>query len=339
MNEEMSRAAQTNFANLNVQLVGANAHLNEMDAALKASEAKCSAWQRQIDLNSDAVARFQHANEIAQESINRLSSIKITGEQAADDKSFATTQAINKLKLGILQAEQGHDYALAAKLKRQETELEKQKEIDDLVASTTYDPQRREIEAALDPLHDQSETIQNILSGIRDQEGVLRANNDQIRILNDQNWNLEQTIIAEKDAVYAMRLEYDTAVLNVKNLETAINEMGANAVARWNEITAAIDKANAAAGGSAGGGPATYQTGGPVGPGGGTVEYGEFVLSKPMLKAMGGAPRMSPVNVNYSGGDTVVHSHTYLNGREIAHDVSREIGRTASAYQRSGGGY
>ena len=433
MNEEMSRAAQTNFANLNVQLAGANANLNEMDAALQASDASIASWQHQIDQNNASIARYQHDNELAgraiagfnkeieasdktiegynksieesnkrlseyQAAIDRFSNIKITGEAAADEKSFRTTQAINKLKIGILRAEKDHNIELAAKLTLQSEELQKQQEIDSLVASTTYDPQRRQIEAALDPLHGQSETIQNILGGIKsnqsaiatetdmqvglnskieeqrviqvginaqieqqrviqeglnaqieqqrviqegvnakiaEQQALIDANNAQMDILNDQNYELEQTITRERDRVYDLRLEYDECVKNVKNLETAINEMGANAVARWNEITAAIDRANSAAGGSA----ASYQRGGPVGPGGGTVEYGEFVLSKPMLKAMGGMPRMSPVNVNYSGGDTVVHSHTYLNGREIAHDVSREIGRNASAYSRSGGRY
>jgi len=404
MNEEMSRAAQTNFANLNVQLAGANANLNEMDAALQASDASIASWQHQIDQNNASIARYQHDNELAgraiagfnkeieasdktiegynksieesnkrlseyQAAIDRFSNIKITGEAAADEKSFRTTQAINNLQLGILRAEKDHNYELAAKLTLQKEELEKQKAIDDLVASTTYDPQRRQIQAALDPLHDQSATIEEILGGIKSNQSAivaetalqvgLNAQIEQQRViqeginakiaeqqalidytnwaidkLNDQNYELEQTITRERDRVYDLRLEYDECVRNVKNLETAINEMGANAVARWNEITAAIDKANAAAGGSA----ASYQRGGPVGPGGGTVEYGEFVLSKPMLKAMG-SPRMSPVNVNYSGGDTVVHSHTYLNGREIAHDVSREIGRNASAYSRSGGRY
>jgi acid phosphatase family membrane protein YuiD/uncharacterized coiled-coil protein SlyX len=461
MNEEMSRAAQTNFANLNVQLAGANAHLNEMDQALQASDASIASWQHQIDQNNTSIARFQHANELTgrviaglnkeieasdkiiggfdkaieasnktiggfdkqieasnktiegfnksieesnkrvseyQAAIDRLSNIKITGQAEADEKSFETIQKINKLKLEILRAEKVYNYELAAKLTLQSEELQKQQEIDSLVASTTYDPQRRQIEAALDPLHGQSETIQNILGGIKsnqsaiatetdmqvglnskieeqrviqvginaqieqqrviqeglnaqieqqrviqegvnakiaEQQALIDANNAQMDILNDQNYELEQTITRERDRVYDLRLEYDECVKNVKNLETAINEMGANAVARWNEITAAIDRANSAAGGSA----ASYQRGGPVGPGGGTVEPGEFVLSKPMLKAMGGMPRMSPVNVNYSGGDTVVHSHTYLNGREIAHDVSREIGRNASAYSRSGGRY
>jgi Flp pilus assembly protein TadG len=324
--EAAAEAANT-WSNLRNELDAANAKLNETGKVLEASEAQCNLWQHQIDLNSQAITRFQHANEIAQESINRLSSIKITGEAEADEKSFQTTQAINKLKLQILQAEQAHNYALASKLKLQVNELEKQKEIDDLAASITYDPQRREIEAALDPLHDQSETLQNILAGIRDQEGLIKANNAQMDILNAQNWDLEQKIIAERDRVWEMKIEYENTRKEVENLGAAINDMGANAVARWHEITAAIEAHNAALARAGGGAATPHHAGGLVMHTGGEVlailKRKEFVMQEPAVEKYG-TGFMNAVNSgSLPGGSPITVGDIHLHSVSPEYDVQQ----------------
>jgi hypothetical protein len=237
-----------------------------------------------------------------------------------------------------MQAEDAKNYELASQLTLQKEVVNRQKEEADLQADITYDPQKRELEKLLDPLGQQEMSFDAIKARII--ELTLNTIPSQQKAYDDITGRID----AQRLELEAIKTAHDEAAVKVAFYSEQVELMAKNFLTRYDEMIAAAQKLNeemekaAKEAGAGAGGPANYQTGGPVGPGGGTVEYGEFVLSKPMLKAMG-SPRMSPVNVNYSGGDTIVHSHTYLNGREIAHDVSREIGRNASAYSRSGGRY
>jgi hypothetical protein len=319
------------WRNMRGALDEANISLKNYDDQIAASEKSIAGLEKQQTI-------YNAALEVSRAELQKLSTMKIAGEGAVSDKSFALEQQSRQLQLAIMQAEDAKNYELASQLTLQKEVVNRQKEEADLQAGITYDPQKRELEKLLDPLGQQemsfdaikARIIELTLNTIPSQQ---KAYDDITARIDAQRLELEAIITAHDEAAVKVAFYSEQVELMAKNFLTRYDEM----IAAAQKLNEEMEKAAKEAGAGAGG-PANYQTGGPVGPGGGTVEYGEFVLSKPMLKAMG-SPRMSPVNVNYSGGDTIVHSHTYLNGREIAHDVSREIGRNASAYSRSGGRY
>jgi len=306
--------------------------LDEANISLKNYDDQIAASEKEIKGLETQQTALNQALEASKAELSKLSTMKIAGEGAASDKSFALEQQSRQLQFAIMQAEDAKNYELASQLTLQKEIVDRQKEEADLQAGITYDPQKRELEKLLDPLGQQEMSYDEIKARII--ELTLNTIPSQQKAYDD----ITGTIEAQRLQLEGIQEAHDEAAVKVAFYSEQVELMAKNFLTRYDEMIAKAKELNDQTGGAGAGGPANYQTGGPVGPGGGTVEYGEFVLSKPMLKAMG-TQRMSPVNVNYSGGDTVVHSHTYLNGREIAHDVSREIGRNASAYSRSGGRY
>jgi hypothetical protein len=314
------------WRNMRGALDEANISLKNYDDQIAASEKSIAGLEKQQTALNDALQK-------SKDELQSLSTVKIAGEGAASDKSFVLEQQSRQLQLAIMQAEDAKNYELASQLTLQKEVVNRQKEEADLQADITYDPQKRELEKLLDPLGQQEMSYDDIKARII--ELTLNTIPSQQKAYDDITGRID----AQRLELEAIKTAHDEAAVKVAFYSEQVELMAKNFLTRYDEMIAKAKELNDLTGGAGAGGPANYQTGGPVGPGGGTVEYGEFVLSKPMLRAMGGMPRMSPVNVNYSGGDTIVHSHTYLNGREIAHDVSREIGRNASAYSRSGGRY
>ena len=88
--------------------------------------------------------------------------MKIVGEGAASDKSFALQQQSSQLQLAIMQAEDAKNYELAAQLTLQKEVVDRQREEADLQAAIDYDPQRRELEKLLDPLAQQEMSYEDI---------------------------------------------------------------------------------------------------------------------------------------------------------------------------------
>ena len=358
------------IASFNKEIEASDKVISGFDKSIETSNKTIEGFNKSIEESNKRVSEYQAA-------IDRLSNIKITGQAEADEKSFETIQKINKLKLEILRAEKVYNYELAAKLTLQSEELQKQQEIDSLVASTTYDPQLREIQAALDPLHDQSATIEEILGGIKDNQNAIAAETDiqkglntkikeqqvlqegvnakiaeqqvlqegvnakiaeqqalidytnwAIDKLNDQNYELEQTVTRERDRIYETRLElerqrdaldliktaHDEAAAKVAFYSDQVEQMAKNFLSRYDEMIAKQKELNdlqtGASGGSAAGGGARTMAGGGY----------------------------MPVTVP-PAGETVVVSPIYLDGREITQVVTRIIGNSASAYSRSGGRY
>ena len=346
LNDAAGGAALGAWRNLRGALDSANASLKATEAELASSDEKIMRWERSLELvNRKIDAGIEASQKLVtgyQDAISELSQMKIRGETVADNASFKLQQKSASLQLQIMKAEDKHDYALVASLTRQKEKVDRQKEEKDLQTSITYGPQRRQIEQATDALYGHESTLKKILAGIRKNQNGIEIETKRQRALNKLNDELEKKITEERDRVWEMKVQYDQTIKTVQTLQGAIDEMGRNAVARWNEIEQAAKDAWKAANPEAEGeAPAgSYQHGGFVGVGGGRVEYGEFVLSKAMLKALGQqrSPRYQPVQTpTQSSMD--INVPVYLDSRMIGRAVAKVTGKTASAYAKSGGRY
>ena len=229
--------------------------------------------------------------------------MKIAGEGAASDKSFALQQESASLSLQIMQAQDAHNFALVAQLKRQKEIVDRKKEEADLQASITYDPQKRELEKLLDPLGQQEMSFDDIKKRIIELATPVTGIIAQQQTAYD---TVTATIDTQKLALDAIKTAHDKCAEAVALYSAQVEEMAKNFLSRYDEmIQKAKDLADATSGASGG-----------------------------SMSATGYKPVTAP-----SVGETVVVSPIYLDGKKITEVVTRIIGNNASAYTRSGGVY
>jgi len=227
--------------------------------------------------------------------------MKIAGEGAASDESFALQQQSASLQLQILKAEDAHNYSLVGKLKKQKEVVDRQKEEADLQASITYDPQKRELEKLLDPLGQQEMSFEDIKNRVIDLT---------LNIIPSQQTaydTITATIETQKLALDGIKTAHDEAAVKVAFYSEQVELMAKNFLSRYDEMIAKAKELNDVTSGASGG---SSMSGG------------------------GYKPVTAP-----SVGATTVVSPIYLDGKKITEVVTRIIGSNASAYSRSGGVY
>lgn len=353
---------------------------NDMRGSLDALNGRLKQYGDAIEKSEAKIARLQHAQDQiqsgtngwvdsigkrhksldalrdrlgkVQESLSRLSQMKLKGEGAADDRSFAQQQDINKYQLQILETQAKiragtattADIEAMVAAERQKEMLEQQKEINDLQTQITYEPQRREIEKMLDPLKGQERTQKEILKLIKERQAEEAAINKEIALGEAAAKRIEKQIKNERENVYQLRLQYDSVTKAVNELSQAIDEMARNAVQRWNEIKRAAEEAARAAGGAAGGGAVpTYHAGtwSVSRTGLANVLAGELILPpslariwRPIMQS-----NLRPLNVSTPAvtSNTNLTVPIYLDGKQIARHTTKIQGRRTHDLARGGG--
>jgi len=279
------------------------AALDEANIALKNYDDQITASEKAIKGLEEQQTAYSEALQKSKDELQKLSTMKIAGEGAASDKSFALQQQSASLQLQILKAEDAHSYALVGKLKKQKEVVDRQKEEADLQASITYDPQKRELEKLLDPLHGQEMSFDAIKTRIID------LTTNIIPAQQKQYDDVTGTIETQKLALEGIKTAHDEAAVKVAFYSEQVELMAKNFLSRYDEMIAKAKELASVTGTGAGGGVTASMAGG----------------YKPVT-----AP---------SAGTTTVVSPIYLDGKKITEVVTRIIGSNASAYSRSGGVY
>lgn len=283
-----------------------------------------------------------------QDVLTKYQGMHLPGEERTEAKSFATQQKINKLRLDIMKAEDVFDYERAAALQNQLDLLSRQKEEADLAAQVKYDPQRRQIEQALDAYHGQSAALDVIVSKIKKARSHIDAETRRQRQLNDQIWKQQQLQHGLQVQLDAAQRQYNRANDTLTQLEQKMQEVANNTTRAASEAKRFADEVARAA--KEGAAPPVwnpmgwYQFGGEVtetGPA--FVHKGEFILSRAMLASPENYLPVEalPVRVPalYIQQDITVNIPVELDGRVIAKSTAQIQGQNASAQSRSGGRY
>jgi hypothetical protein len=224
--------------NLNGAMIAAKESAEAYSDAIEASEKRIDSLQKKQTALNESLT--QHKNRLSE-----LSQMKIKGETAADDKSFAQTQELNKLELERMQIQQkaragtatSADYERLYVIAQKKKELELQKSIDDLQTSITYDPQRRQIEKLLDPLKGQEKTQKQIVAEIKKEQKAIATKEKQLK-------KVTRELERERAKVAEIKTRYDKATKAVQNYSTKIDEMARNFLDHYQKMIAAQEELN-----------------------------------------------------------------------------------------------
>jgi len=296
------------WRNMRGALDAANASLKNYDAQIKLSEATIAGLEKTQTAYNDALQK-------SKDELQKLSSMKLAGEGAASDASFAKQQEINKLELERYQIElriANHqqtraDYARLSEIKTAEDKLNLEKQIIDTQASLEIDAQKRELEKLLDPLGQQEMSYEDIKNRIID------LTNNIIPAQQKQYDDITSQLETQNAALEGIRNAHDLAAQAVATYSAQVEEMAKNFLARYDQM---IAKAKELA---APGTPTeTHHGGGIVMHSGGEVEAilkrHEFVMqesavSKYGVGFMNAINRGSaPAGGNVSFGDVILQS-------------------------------
>lgn len=232
---------------MNGAVTRAEASLKEYTAASEKAEERLDALQTKQTTLNESLNKHK-------ERLSELSQMKLKGEGAADDKSFAQTQAINKLELERLQIQQRAragtateaDYNRLFVIAQKKQELELEKQIGDLQTSVTYDPQRRQIEKLLDPLEGQEMTQKAIVKAVKAEQKAIAEKERQLV-------KVEKQIKKEQAEVKRLRKAYDAAYKVVSDYSNKIDEMARNFLDHYQKMIAAQEELNRQMSGTSGG--------------------------------------------------------------------------------------
>jgi hypothetical protein len=314
-----------------------------------------------IRVQEKELTDLQRLRDANQKSLEKYSSMKIAGQGADADRSFGQSQEAKKLDLAIMEAEDAHQYALAAKLTLQKEVLERKKQEADLQAEITYEPQLRALEKLLDPLGQQEMTYEQIVAGIgtlplliAQQTSAIEAQQLALEITRG-TWAEEERLIAL--SIEALGLETQA----MKNQQVLIDATEAKLQKIADKIWVAtteqykLNKATQDAQAHV-----TYYSGlvdkmadnfikrydemiakqeelnkaqEKAAKGGGMISGGMGVPVSPWNAPSYKAPATAPSST------TTVVAPVYLDGKVIAQTVTRIQGNKASSYSRSGGRY
>ena len=214
----------------------ATATLKKYQDQLDASEKKTDLLTRQQEKLNESLQK--HRDRLAE-----LQSMKLTGETAASDQSFAMEQQINALSLAIMKAQDEGRYNDAASLAAQKKKLERQKEEFELQQKVPggLEDQRRQIENITDESRKHEMSLADIIKAIR-------STQKEIDKEEKQHAKLEKAIRKERDMQWELKLEIDNTSKVVDDLKSHVDAMAQNFTTRLGEIkTAAQEAADAVA--------------------------------------------------------------------------------------------
>lgn len=331
---QLKKTNKTNEASLTIWRNAKTAY-ETAAASLTKYETRLKAAQTAIDKLNEKLQASEKRSSKAQEALDKLSSMKLLGEGAAADRSFAQDEASKKLQLQIMQAEDAHQYAKVRALTLEKEKLDRTKEEADLQTSITYDPQRRELEKLLDPLKGREMSEKEIAKQIAAAQSTLAK---EARTQSTIKYHIDQ----QTKSMKLLQDQYDVAKLKVDKFKEQIDNLASFFISKYRDMAYAAGQLNnviGATGGSSG--APGYQTGGPVfrtGPA--ILHAGEFVLSKEMLGGgtTKGRTKVAPLAVPTMSSSSVVIP-LYLDGKIVAKTVAKIQGGKANAYAVSGGKY
>jgi TP901 family phage tail tape measure protein len=225
-------------------------------SALTAKQTKLQA--QETELNASIQAH--------KDTLSELSSMKIAGETAAEDKSFDQSRDLQILELERLKIQQkaragtatDADYNRLFVIAQKKQELELEHQITDTENSINYDEKHRELEKLLDPLKGQEKTYEDIASAIKAEQSVIAAKEKQLKSTQAEIKEIQRQIDVERAKVDDLKSSYDRVYKSVTDFSTKINEMANNFRARYDEMIAkAKELADAVGGGRTGGASAS----------------------------------------------------------------------------------
>lgn len=230
-----------------------------MRKAYDEANAALAVYQKQLDASDLLTNKLTHSQELLNRSLtehkntlSQLSQMKMTGEGAASDASFAKQHESNRLQLEILKAQKEGRSNDAAKYARDKQKVDKEKELLDLQTTFDYEAQKRGLEKLLDPLKGQEETYKNIRLQIQAEQVQIAAKESAIK-------RIETQINKEKDAQWKLRLEYDACNKAVQTYGAQVDKMAANFLKHYEEMKAAAEALNKAVASSPNKALAIYQ--------------------------------------------------------------------------------
>jgi hypothetical protein len=307
---------------------GMNGALIEAEKSLKKYTAASEKAEERLDALQVKQTALNESLNKHKERLSELSQMKLKGEGKADDRSFAQTQAINKLELERLKIQQRAragtateaDYNRLFVIAQKKQELELQQQIGDLQTSITYDPQRRQIEKLLDPLKGQEMTQKAITKAIKAEQKAIAEKERQLV-------KVEKQIKKEQAEVKRLRKAYDAAYKVVTDYSHKIDEMARNFLDHYQKMIAAQEELNRQmAGGSMGSAIPQYASGGPVVQDGLIYAHaGEYVLSRAAVRSFASLPRMNVSSVTQSSMNIYNFDNLTLPNVTDAESFTREL--------------
>ncbi|MFA5636480.1 MAG: phage tail tape measure protein, partial [Anaerovoracaceae bacterium] len=214
-------------------------------AALEAFEAQIETAEEAVTKTELQISKTQATISKLSEELDRLSNMKLKGEGAADDKSFAQQQAIQKLELERLQIQQRIRQGTATEadfnrlfvIAQKKQELELEKEILDTQTSLKYDEQHRKLEKLLNPLEQQEMSYDQIRKKIVKAQKEL-TKQEKLLVKQEARLDRQNTLVDE------LRKRHDRASEAVQRYSQIIDAMADNFLKRYQEMMDAQEKLN-----------------------------------------------------------------------------------------------
>lgn len=198
----IDKTYQVSYAGMNRELEKQNklleeAKTKEEEAARKREDA-ISKWKDGMNGVKSGIEAIISKQEDYK---SKLGSMKLTGEGAATDKAFSQDEDSKALQYQIMQAEDAHNYALAAKLTLQKEALDRKKEEEALSpAALTREKQHYAIEKML--------TDQQEMSYKKIRAEIIKTQNS---LKTKYNWvnNITKALHEQIKTVKELKKEYD----------------------------------------------------------------------------------------------------------------------------------
>ncbi len=254
LNEAIANLGGNVEANLNAwwsmngALIEAKKSMLEYTKATEAAELVIEGLQaRETKLNASLTA---HKDKLSQ-----LSSMKIKGETAAEDKSFNQSRELQKLELERLKIQQkaragtatAADYNRLYVIAQEKQRLDLQHQITETENSINYDKKHRDLEKLLDPLKGQEKSYANLVNAIKKEQRAIAVKGKQLK-------GVQKELEKERAKVAELKKAYDKVTRQVDVFTTKVNEMAANFRTRYDEMIAkAKELADAIESGKTGG--------------------------------------------------------------------------------------
>jgi len=232
----------TSWWNMNGALIKAKTSMEGYQTAIEVAEKSIEKLQnRENALNKEL---SEHKNRLSE-----LSQMKLKGEGAADDKSFAAQHELNRLQVELLKAQKEGRFNDAARIAADKRKLEKDKELLDAQTTYQFEAQKRAVEKALDPMKGQEMTQQALIKAIKTEQKAIADKEKQIA-------RVQAVLEKERLKVAQLRAQYDAISKTVRSFTTKINEMARNFLDQYQKMIAAQEELNRkmAEGGDLGGG-------------------------------------------------------------------------------------
>ncbi len=255
-------------------------------ASLGAYEKKMQSAEKAIESTEKAIEKTSNRISTLNDRLDQLSDMRFKGKTAADDKSFAQQQQLNKLKLDMMKAEDARDFNKLFVLQKQISDLERAKEEADLLTEITFDPLERARDKLLDPVKEGSAAA--ITASIK-------ATQKEIAVREKQLASQEASLARQEVALKKMEVTFDGMKASVEKFQTVVDNLADYFKSKWGEAS-----------GFAEGGPVT-QTGFAL------VHQGEYVLSRAMLQDLTKTPMVRELSAPSMSSSTSMNIYNFEN--------------------------